>query len=562
MNAAWSPSAELADLIEALCHGTITAEETASLEQLVLADPNARRYYVRYLHLHASLPHVLLPQDVKGHECGTTKDELPQSASIHHPSFSIQHSPSPLPPIIIHTLPSPLSSLPSFIGGPLFSYLVAIVIFGIGLMVGATVHVSRPDQYVGPENTTGTPNPRSPIPNPSSIVGRITGMVDCVWEEPRLPSPVHGRGAGGEGGSNSLSSTNSNPSNHRSEITNLKPAISLGDRLALRSGLMEITYNTGAKVILQGPVTYEVESPASGYLSVGKLTAKLEKENLPSPSGRGAGGEGRLTAGNIHRSSFSTQHLFSVRTPTAVVTDLGTEFGVEVGKDGNTTAHVYRGSVRLQANSGDGLREGTAKVLHANESARVEHGGQGNGAPVIRNRLPVEPTAFVRSLPTRVLASLDLVDVVAGGDGFSNKRNRGINSITGQSIAWAMPRSGEPGFQQGGERNFPRGDGHYHPVPEIPFMDGVFVPDGRVRPVQIDSAGHKFGGFINACDYVDRYVWAGGAASDSPPTPSHGVRTQLGDIEYASLGHGYLLLCANNGITFDLAAIRRGKPGL
>ena len=39
---------------------------------------------------------------------------------------------------------------------------------------------------------------------------------------------------------------------------------------------MEITYNTGAKVILQGPVTYEVESNG-GYLSLGKLTGKLEK---------------------------------------------------------------------------------------------------------------------------------------------------------------------------------------------------------------------------------------------------------------------------------------------
>ena len=48
---------------------------------------------------------------------------------------------------------------------------------------------------------------------------------------------------------------------------------------------MEITYDTGAKVILQGPVTYEVESPNGGYLSVGKLTGKLEKKG----QGRGTG---------------------------------------------------------------------------------------------------------------------------------------------------------------------------------------------------------------------------------------------------------------------------------
>ena len=48
--------------------------------------------------------------------------------------------------------------------------------------------------------------------------------------------------------------------------------------IALASGLMEITYDTGAKVILQGPVTYEVESANGGFLSVGKLTARLEKK--------------------------------------------------------------------------------------------------------------------------------------------------------------------------------------------------------------------------------------------------------------------------------------------
>lgn len=32
-------------------------------------------------------------------------------------------------------------------------------------------------------------------------------------------------------------------------------------------------------------------------------------------------------------------------------------------------------------------------------------------------------------------------------------------------------------------------------------------------------------------------------------------------IDYSSPGHGQLALCANKGITFDLAAIRRANPG-
>ena len=53
-------------------------------------------------------------------------------------------------------------------------------------------------------------------------------------------------------------------------------------------------------------------------------------------------------------SPLSTLHspLFAVRTPTATVTDLGTEFGVEVANRG-PRPHVFRGSVRVQA-AGDG----------------------------------------------------------------------------------------------------------------------------------------------------------------------------------------------------------------
>ena len=84
---------------------------------------------------------------------------------------------------------------------------------------------------------------------------------------------------------------------------------------------MEITYDTGAKVILQGPVTYSVEANG-GYLAVGKLTGKLEKKG----------------------SSLQPRILnpFVIRTPTATVTDLGTEFGVEVDRGHHRIARLLR----------------------------------------------------------------------------------------------------------------------------------------------------------------------------------------------------------------------------
>ena len=54
-----------------------------------------------------------------------------------------------------------------------------------------------------------------------------------------------------------------------------------------------------------------------------------------------------------------------------MVTDLGTEFGVEVEKSGVSQAHVFEGKVELRAVGGGNSK---AIPLQANESARVDFG--------------------------------------------------------------------------------------------------------------------------------------------------------------------------------------------
>jgi hypothetical protein len=48
---------ELRALLDALCEESITAGQEARLEELVLADPEAEAYYIRYLHVHSELLH-------------------------------------------------------------------------------------------------------------------------------------------------------------------------------------------------------------------------------------------------------------------------------------------------------------------------------------------------------------------------------------------------------------------------------------------------------------------------------------------------------------------------
>ncbi len=161
--------------------------------------------------------------------------------------------------------------------------------------------------------------------------------------------------------------------------------------------------------------------------------------------------------------------LFAVRTPTATVTDLGTEFGVEVDKQGGVISHVYRGSVTLQVTSNAARTEGNAQVLHENQSARVENrGSQGGGNRITMLGSSAKPVDFVREIHKRTIKTLDLVDVVAGGDGFSGRRNAGIDPTNGR-VADAPPPSKDFLLVD---------DGGYHRVEALPFVDGVFVPDG------------------------------------------------------------------------------------
>ena len=137
--------------------------------------------------------------------------------------------------------------------------------------------------------------------------------------------------------------------------------------------------------------------------------------------------------------------------------------------------------------------------------------------------------------------------MVAGGDGFSGRRNRGIDQRNGQTT------DTEP------VPPILTGDHRYHRVKSLPFVDGVFIPSGK-RPVQIDSAGHTFADFGETDNFSCGYIWSG-----RPPVlmfdPPEVQRTELAGVDYASPGHSVLFMHANKGITFDLESIRRANSG-
>ena len=189
-------------------------------------------------------------------------------------------------------------------------------------------------------------------------------------------------------------------------------------------------------------------------------------------------------------------------------------------------------------------------LLRENESARVEK-GEGDGSLRL-----VPPAAvgnspkFARRLPEPPKL-LDLLDIVAGGDGTGQRRERGID-----------PLSGKECLAMTSEHFWRHGDGLYWPVAGRRLVDGVFVPDGRLGPVQLDSAGHTSDAFGGLSGATFGLVWAR-AAEVKPEQYTKAWHYAIGECrQFMPEGRGLLGLHANMGITFSLDAVRRMYSGV
>ncbi len=161
--------------------------------------------------------------------------------------------------------------------------------------------VTRSDEPGSPAPSTAhAPHPTSvdprPTPPASTPVARLVRTYDCVWSDTDK-SLVDG------------------------------DRLESGKHIELRSGLIEIVFDCGARMILQGPASLVPESARSASLSSGKVTVHAE-----SAAAKG----------------------FAIRTPAMKTIDLGTEFGLEVSPAGIEQVHVFRGQVEVAAASKDG----------------------------------------------------------------------------------------------------------------------------------------------------------------------------------------------------------------
>ena len=137
--------------------------------------------------------------------------------------------------------------------------------------------------------------------------------------------------------------------------------------------------------------------------------------------------------------------------------------------------------------------------------------------------------------------NLNLADIVGGGNGLgTGKINMGIDH-QGQTVMLNRPTTIEE-------------NAAFTTVTSNRFVDSVFIPNGQT---QIDSAGTIFYDFETTNGAYSMGVLNGAwhQSLSNPIIPRHQLR--LEGVEYGTREHPAIYMHANQGVTFDLEAIRQ-----
>lgn len=170
--------------------------------------------------------------------------------------------------------------------------------------------------------------------SPPPAVATLSRAADCVWKT----------------GANDVA---------------LGENITPGQLLQLESGLVQVTFESGAEIVLRGPSRFRVDGPMRGELFSGSVTATVPRQ---------ASG-------------------FTISSPQAEVIDLGTEFGFSVDDSGDSQVHVFKGEVishRLDENG-----QASGETIHLTENQAAFFPGTLQKA----TRMAADEASFQRTIP-------------------------------------------------------------------------------------------------------------------------------------------------------------------
>jgi ferric-dicitrate binding protein FerR (iron transport regulator) len=236
--------------------------------------------------------------------------------------------------------------------------------------------------------------------------------------------------------------------------------------LRLRKGVAQIRFDTGPELVIEGPAELQLDSGTAATLSLGKAVFRTDETAPP----------------------------FELHTPSATLTDFGTEFALAVSPEGEEV-HVIEGEVQRVPRAG-----GEGEHLKAGEARRSEPSAFASQPTAF------EPGRFVRRLTAPDQQGPDHAAGLLAYEGFdyhdadalvTNKANGG----RGWASPWTPTFPGAPDREKNLALNVK--DGLTRPAAAVPAAGGRFEASGLAIyyrrlavPVSLDQEGVYYLSFL------------------------------------------------------------------
>ena len=280
--------------------------------------------------------------------------------------------------------------------------------------------------------------------------------------------------------------------------------------LLLHEGLATLVFDNDTRIVMEGPAEFQILTNDQIKLNYGRLYAVVPPE----------------------------AYGFQVTTPDAKIIDLGTEFGVQQDMHGNTELHVVKGKTSLVS----GIRGNRINAYVEAKDAKRLDAGTGRIETIAYNE-----RLFVRRIDSDTnfiwhgQTTLDLADIVAEGNGLG----------TGRPTARIHPAKGYTD-----EQNIViyALSNAYFPLPSNPFLDGIFVPNGRTKQ-SVSTRGDVF----DECPKTSGLYSVDLVANPEPELFLTSLRKgtiQFDGQIYGNRHRPCIVMHSNLGLTFDLETIR------
>ncbi|WP_417382775.1 hypothetical protein [Gimesia sp.] len=339
--------------------GEFSAEEFTAFENYLATQPQAMQHYFEYIDIDSGIQPDMLER-LKELE-NQSIEKAVSSPLIREPQVSRDVSPERLPAFINYALVAAASML--------------IFLLAEWMTTGDFLWERAPNAI--------TETIRAELP----YVATLTRATDCVW-----------------GG------------NSRPEFSGQRL---LTEDLVLEQGVAEFRFDSGTRLIIEGPTKIKLVTGCCAHLDYGSMVLVGYE---PTPE-------------------------FTLITPLLTLHDIGTEYGARIDKDGEVDLHVFEGAVRVDANHKN-EQFAESIIIQAGHAKRLKDNKVDD--------IPLSPERFKREVPGEEKDSLALQQELLAYDSFhpavikaQETAAAWQNAGTGWKNPWTTEKnSGEPAAGQ------------------------------------------------------------------------------------------------------------------